>query len=106
MLTARFFVSRHLEPSLPIHIGKHRRICYALHKLQAWRMLTHQPLQKLHRQLRRSEAQQRMAAGRQQGGQAAQQAGVVLGGDEAALLVAGRVGDDQVVRAAADELGP
>ena len=69
-------------------------------------MLPHLGVQPRHRQLRRIQAQQRMAAGRQQRGQAAQQARVVLGGDEAALLVARRVGNDQVIRAAARELAP
>ena len=52
------------------------------------------------------EAQQGVAAGGQQVGQAAQQARVVLGGDEAAFLVAGRVDDDQAVGAMARDLAP
>ncbi len=44
--------------------------------------------------------------GSEQVGQAAHEPGVVLGGDEAALLVAGRVRDDQAVGAAAGDLAP
>lgn len=61
-------------------------------------------LQKVQRQLRRIQTQQRMAVGRQQRRHAAQQAGIVIGGDEAAFLLTARVGDDKVIQAAACKL--
>ena len=63
-------------------------------------------MQKVHAQLGRVQAQQGVAAGCEQVGQAAHEAGVVFGGDEAALLVAGWVHDDEAVGAAAGDLAP
>jgi hypothetical protein len=63
-------------------------------------------LQKCDAQFRRVQAHQRMPAGGQQVWQAAHQAGVILFGDEAAFLVAGRIENDQVVRAVSTDLAP
>ena len=78
----------------------------ALHKHQLRRQCLHLVLQKGAVQLGAFRHSRAWPCRGQQVGQAAQQAGVVLGGDEAALLVAGRVDDGQVIRPAARDLAP
>ncbi len=62
--------------------------------------------QEIGAELGRVQAHERMAAGREQFGQLAGEPRVVLGRDEAALLVARRVEHDEVRRRAAPDLSP